>query len=70
MSLEWNEDVIVTFLEEYQKYECLWNPYHRCYKDCFAKSEALKKIENTLKYNVTVRDYLDFLRKIREKLSF
>lgn len=69
MSFEWDDEVVVKFLEEYRQHECLWNPYHRNFTDCYARNEALKKIVRALRADLTVEDCLKILRCIRKKLS-
>ncbi|KAJ8686797.1 hypothetical protein QAD02_022591 [Eretmocerus hayati] len=60
---------IEDFLDEYQKYECLWNPYHVGFDDCFARTEALTKIVEALHTDITTQDCLRLLKNIREKYA-
>ncbi|XP_003424753.2 uncharacterized protein LOC100678761 isoform X1 [Nasonia vitripennis] len=67
MSFEWDDEVVDKFLEEYRQHECLWNPYHRNFTDCYARNEALKKIVKVLRAELTIEDCLKILRSIRKK---
>ncbi|XP_033207080.1 uncharacterized protein LOC117166844 isoform X2 [Belonocnema kinseyi] len=48
MTYEWNENVTLKFLEEYKKYECLWNPNSIQYFNCCSKEDVIRKIIDKL----------------------
>ncbi|KYN11738.1 hypothetical protein ALC57_16072 [Trachymyrmex cornetzi] len=68
MSLKWNENVILIFLNAYQKHPCLWNPYYVKYYDCLAKNDALKNIIKELNIpELNISDCLEQIKLIRKK---
>ncbi|KYN39573.1 hypothetical protein ALC56_06067 [Trachymyrmex septentrionalis] len=68
MSLKWNENVTLVFLNAYQKHPCLWNPYYVKYYDCLAKNDALKNIIKELNIpELNISDCLEQIKLIRKK---
>ncbi|KYM98397.1 hypothetical protein ALC62_10921 [Cyphomyrmex costatus] len=68
MSLKWNENVSLIFLNAYQKHPCLWNPYYVKYYDCLAKNDALKDIIKELNIpELNISDCLEQIKVIRKK---
>lgn len=69
MPYKWDECSTLIFLNEYQKYPCLWNPHDVKYYDCLAKNEALKNIigEITITKLNVAECCLEQIKVIREK---
>ncbi|KOC68452.1 hypothetical protein WH47_10692 [Habropoda laboriosa] len=68
MSSKWNERLVINFIIAYKQHPCLWNPYHKDYRNCREKNEALQKIIDDLGIpGFTVTDYLHQIKTIREK---
>lgn len=48
MSKKWNGELIIKFLELYEKHPCLWDVFAKTYKDRIAREDAYREIGNAM----------------------
>ena len=64
---DWDDSFIENFLCEYEKYECLWNPFDPSFDDCIERTEALSKIVRKFNNQISFEDSLKLVRCIRQR---
>lgn len=74
MASEWNDELVLTFIEEFKKYQCLWNPKDIDRKSKNKKNDAYHdlslhfkkpKEEIKKKINNLIQSYRGYRRKIK-----
>lgn len=51
MTAKWDTEETVTFIEEYHRHDCLWDPKNPLYKNRDAREAAYRKLIEVMKIN-------------------